>query len=44
MTTLDEYAAIYKKVRWFEFEKALEDYCDDLGLFTTNQLFLILYK
>jgi hypothetical protein len=38
-----EYAAIYKKVRWFEFEKALEDYCDDLGLFTTNQLFLILY-
>lgn len=38
-----EYAALYKKIRWFEFEKALEDYFNSFGLFTINQYFLMLY-
>lgn len=40
--TLD-YAAFYRKERWIEFEKALEDYCDQFGLFATNKIYLISY-
>ena len=38
-----QYAAFYRRERWIEFEKALEDYCDQFGLFVTNKTYLISY-
>jgi len=38
-----QYASSYREQRWIEFEEALEDYCDQFGLFTTNSYYLLVY-
>lgn len=38
-----QYASSYREKRWIEFEEALEDYCDQFGLYSTDRYYLLVY-
>lgn len=38
-----QYASCYREERWIEFERVLEDYCNQFGLFSTDRYYLLVY-